>query len=121
LQVFIAAQCPRCPAVVETALFAWRRFAPEPFLIVDAEQFPDLTLRYGIKAVPAIVLDRRLVLTGAIAPGRLTELIALRGTASFEAEATRSMLATGGRPFSDSCRSPICLPAWVLWWSWKGL
>ena len=95
LQVFIAAQCPRCPAVVETALFAWRRFAPEPFLIMDAAQFPDLTLRYGIKAVPAIVLDRRLVLTGAIAPDWLTELITIRGTPRFEAEVTRSMVATG--------------------------
>jgi len=95
LQVFIAAQCPRCPAVVETVLAASSRHALHPILIMDAAQFPDLTLRYGIKAVPATVLDRRLVLIGAIAPDRLMELTTIRGSRQFEAEVMRSMVATG--------------------------
>lgn len=95
LLVFVAAECPRCPAAVENVLTLSARHPLLSTCILDAAQYPDLTVRYGIKAVPATVLDRRLVLIGAIQPERLRDLIRIRGSSEFEVEVIRSMVATG--------------------------
>jgi hypothetical protein len=95
LQVLVAAECPRCPTAVENALMVSARNPLLSTCILDAEQYPDLTHRYGIKAVPATVLDRRLVLIGAILPDRLMNLIEIRGSIEFAVEVIRSMVATG--------------------------
>ena len=48
-----------------------------------------------MKSVPAVILDRRLVLTGNVTVDRLKALIEIRGTLQFELEVVQSLIDTG--------------------------
>ncbi len=94
-QVFISEHCPHCPAAVEAAIQLAGRDSSITVCVVDAAQFPELARQYGIKSVPATVLDRQLVVTGNITAVRLAELVEIRGTRKFEMEVVRSLIETG--------------------------
>jgi len=93
--VLVSAQCPRCPGVVEAAVAVSIRRPSISLSVIDAQQFPDLAAEYGIKAVPATVIDRSLVLIGSISADRIEELIHERGTEKFDGELIRSYVNTG--------------------------
>jgi hypothetical protein len=95
LQVLISEHCPHCPLVVGAALQLSNQYSSISSFIVDAAQFPKITQKYGIKSVPATILDRRLVLIGNISSDRLMELVKLRGTSKFEMEVVQSLIDTG--------------------------
>jgi hypothetical protein len=94
LQVFVSEHCPRCPLVVEAAVSLSNRQPSISTFVVEAARFPDLTQKYGIKSVPATVLDGRLVLIGSISADKLANLIEIRGTPQFEMEVVRSLIDT---------------------------
>jgi hypothetical protein len=103
LQVLISEHCPHCPLVVGAALQLSNQYSSISSFIVDAAQFPKTTQKYGIKSVPATILDRRLVLIGNVSSDRLLELVKLRGTSKFEMEVVQSLIDTGRIPEAAGC------------------
>jgi alkyl hydroperoxide reductase subunit F len=103
LQLLVSEHCPRCPVVAEAVLSLSNRYSSISSFIVDAAQFPDITQRYGIKSVPATILDRRLVLIGNISADRILELLGIRGTPQFEMEVVQSLIDTGRIPDAAEC------------------
>ena len=66
IQVFITPTCPYCPKAVRTA----HQFAMENQLIradmIEASEFPELSNRYSIMAVPKIVINEDVEFEGAM-------------------------------------------------------
>jgi len=95
LLVLISEHCPHCPVVVEAAIeLSGQRSSIVP-CILDAGQFENFTRQYGIKSVPATILDRRLVLTGIVSADRMMELVDIRGSLKFEREVVQSLIDSG--------------------------
>ena len=103
LQVLISEQCPHCPKVVESAILLASRHPLISSCIIDAGQYPDIGRKYGIKSVPATIVDRRLVLNGSVTAERMMELLNIRGTAEFEREAVVSLIENGKIPEAAEC------------------
>ena len=93
--VLVSADCPRCPSAVEAAIMLSGRIPSASSFIIDAQQFPNLTKEKGIRAVPATVIDRRLVLIGNISTNRMMELVRIRGTDKFDDELVLSSIERG--------------------------
>jgi hypothetical protein len=92
LIILISDSCPRCPLVVEAAgLSACADPSIEAFF-VDVMQFQDFVKQYRIMSVPATILDKQIILIGALSAERITELVQSRGTPKFEMEAVRSLI-----------------------------
>ncbi len=95
LQVLVSEHCPRCPLVVEAVTELANSYPSISSHIIDAGYFPHITEKYGIKSVPATILDRRLLLVGGVSGDRLRELVAMRGTEQFEMEVVGSLIEAG--------------------------
>ena len=66
IQVFVTPTCPYCPAAVLLAhrlAFASGQVRAD---MVDASEFPELANRYGVNAVPRIVINDRIHVEGAV-------------------------------------------------------
>jgi glutaredoxin-like protein len=80
IQVFVTPTCPYCPGAVLLA----HRFALASDRVkadmIDASEFPDLANRYGVYAVPRIVINDRMHVEGAVPEGvLLSQLESLMG------------------------------------------
>ncbi len=66
IQVFVTLTCPYCPMAVQIA----HRLAVESDLIradmIEASEFPHLANRYGVYAVPKVVMNDRVSFEGAL-------------------------------------------------------
>jgi glutaredoxin-like protein len=66
IKVFVTLTCPHCPAAASTAL----KFAMENDLIkteiIDASEFPQLALKYGVMGVPKVVVNEKIEFVGAV-------------------------------------------------------
>ena len=66
IQVFITLSCPYCPKAVEMA----HKLAMESDRVtadmVEAAEFPDLTQKYGVMAVPKMVVNEDTQFEGAL-------------------------------------------------------
>jgi hypothetical protein len=92
LVVLISDSCPRCPLVVEAAgLLACGNPSIEASF-VDVIQFQDFVKEYRIRSVPVTILDKQIVLIGAISAERIKELVQSRGTPKFEMEVVLSLI-----------------------------
>jgi hypothetical protein len=103
IQVLVSLHCPRCPLVVEAMLGLSNRRSSISSCIIDVGQFPDLAEKYGVKSVPATILDRNLVLIGAVTADRVRELIEIRGTPKFKEEVIRSLIESGRVEEAAAC------------------
>jgi hypothetical protein len=92
LLVLISDSCPRCPLVVEAAGTAACADPSILACIADVMQFQEFVKEYKIRSVPATVLDRKIVIIGALTGERIKELVASRGTPMFEMERIRSLI-----------------------------
>lgn len=92
LIILISDSCPRCPLVVEAAGMTACEHPSILSSFVDVMQFKGFVKEYGIKSVPATILDRKIVLIGAVSAGRIMELVESRGTPKFEIEVVRSLI-----------------------------
>lgn len=95
LKVFVTPQCPHCPRVVQD-------LAPLPFLnpkvqvvLVDGELFPEEAREYGIRAVPAVVLNEYFRWTGPVRVAEVLEALARREGSDMSPEAMVRMLKEG--------------------------
>ncbi len=66
LQVFVTPTCPHCPGAVSLA----HRFAMESSWItadmVEATEFPHLSIRYSVRGVPRTVINEETFIEGAV-------------------------------------------------------
>jgi len=66
IRVFVTPTCPHCP---RAAVAAARLAAASPGIraeIVEAEEFPELSMRYSVHGVPRTVVEDRLFFEGAV-------------------------------------------------------
>jgi glutaredoxin-like protein len=66
IKVFTTLTCPHCPAAAAMA----HKFAVENSLIkaeaIDAGEFPDLAVKYGVMGVPKVIINEKIEFVGAI-------------------------------------------------------
>jgi glutaredoxin-like protein len=88
IQVFVTPTCPYCPRAVLTA----HQFAMEnPNIIADmveATEFPELAERYGVFAVPKVVINNAVSFEGAL-PEHLFALYVLKAVDQLSGEERR--------------------------------
>ena len=77
IQVFVTLTCPHCPAAASMA----HMFALENDLIradaIDANEFPQLAIKYGIMGVPKIVVNENVEFVGAVPENMFLEQVLL--------------------------------------------
>lgn len=77
IQVFVTLTCPHCPVAAAMA----HKFAVENDLIradvVDANEFPQLALKYGVMGVPKIVVNEEIEFIGAVPENMFLEQVLL--------------------------------------------
>jgi glutaredoxin-like protein len=77
IQVFVTLTCPHCPAAASMA----HMFALENDLIradaIDANEFPQLAIKYAIMGVPKIVVNEKVEFVGAIPESMFLEQVLL--------------------------------------------
>jgi glutaredoxin-like protein len=66
IKVFTTLTCPHCPVAASMA----HKFAVENSLIkaeaIDAGEFPDMAIKYGVMGVPKIVVNEKVEFVGAV-------------------------------------------------------
>ncbi len=77
LQVFVTLTCPHCPVSASMA----HMFALENDLIradvIDASEFPQLAIKYGVMGVPKTVVNEKVEFVGAIPENMFLEQVLL--------------------------------------------
>ena len=77
IQVFVTLTCPHCPAAASMA----HKFAVENDMIraeaIDANEFPQLAMKYGIMGVPKIVVNEKIEFVGAVPESMFLEHVLL--------------------------------------------
>lgn len=77
LQVFVTLTCPHCPVAASMA----HMFAFESDLIradvIDASEFPQLAIKYGVMGVPKTVVNEKVEFVGAIPENMFLEQVLL--------------------------------------------
>jgi glutaredoxin-like protein len=77
IQVFVTLTCPHCPAAASMA----HKFAVENDLIkadvIDANEFPQLAIKYGVMGVPKIVVNEKIEFIGAVPEAMFLEHVLL--------------------------------------------
>jgi len=95
IRVLVSVHCPNCPAVVDAAA---RLAAASPAVtvyVIDAQVYPRTAEERGILAVPAVLIDRELVVVGPLGIERMADLLLGREQGRYEVEACRSWLLRG--------------------------
>jgi glutaredoxin-like protein len=77
IQVFVTLTCPHCPAAASMA----HKFAVENDLIradvIEANEFPQLAIKYGVMGVPKIVVNDKIEFVGAVPENMFLEHVLL--------------------------------------------
>jgi glutaredoxin-like protein len=77
IQVFVTLTCPHCPTAAAMA----HKFAIENDLItadvIDANEFPQLAIKYGVMGVPKIVVNEKIAFVGAVPENMFLEHVLL--------------------------------------------
>jgi len=67
IQVFVTPTCPWCPAAVHMAhLFAIASDGKVTADMVEAQEFPQLSIKYNVSSVPKIVINETIEVVGAL-------------------------------------------------------
>ena len=77
IKVFVNLTCPHCPAAAAIA----HKLAVESDLIhadvIDAQEFPDLAMKYNVMGVPKIVINDKVDFMGAFSEDLFAEYVLL--------------------------------------------
>ena len=77
IQVFVTLTCPHCSAAATTAY----RFAVENDLIkaevINANEFPQLAIKYGVIGVPKVVVNEKIEFVGTVPENLFLEQVLL--------------------------------------------
>lgn len=93
--VLTAVGCPHCAAIT-AEMKRLARLCPLVHVDVrDLADAPDLAARFGIRAVPAVILDDDLCLEGQVLAEQVATVFAARGHSGYEAASCRALLEHG--------------------------
>lgn len=98
LLVFVSAACPHCAQAVRAAHQVALAAEQVTVVIVDAQRFEQLASEFQVRSVPTTLVDRELVLQGAVSPAELTERILSRGSADHGMRTLISLVEAGRFP-----------------------
>jgi glutaredoxin-like protein len=76
IQVFVTPACPHCP---QMARLAYHLALESPRIraeVIEASEFPELSQRYQVRAVPATVINDKMSFAGAVPADALMETAA---------------------------------------------
>ncbi len=65
IQVFVTPHCPYCPSAVRTAHKLATSFPGITADMVEAEEFPELSMKFGVSGVPKIIINEKSGFDGA--------------------------------------------------------
>jgi len=66
IQVFVTPSCPYCPGAVRTAHKLATEYPQITGDMVEAQEFPDLSQKYGLCGVPMIIINDKVGFTGSL-------------------------------------------------------
>ncbi|MDY6863281.1 MAG: thioredoxin family protein [Thermodesulfobacteriota bacterium] len=92
--VLISPECPNCPNAVRIITSMAVINSKLDVFIIDVTRFPELAVKYGIKSVPAIIIDKSIVLIGQIELDKLTKLLLSKNRPEFISETLINMIDT---------------------------
>ena len=75
IQVFVMPSCPHCP---QMARLAYHMALESPHIVaevIEAQEFPELSQRFKVRAVPATVVDGKVTIPGAVPDTALMDII----------------------------------------------
>jgi glutaredoxin-like protein len=75
IQVFVTPACPHCP---QMARLAYHLALESPRIraeVIEASEFPELSQRYQVRAVPATVINEKMRFAGAVPADALMDII----------------------------------------------
>ena len=75
IQVFVTPACPHCP---QMARLAYQVALETPRIsaeVIEANEFPELSQRYQVRAVPTTVIDDKMSFAGAVPDDALVDII----------------------------------------------
>jgi len=75
IQVFVTPSCPYCP---QMARLAYHMALENPHItaeVIEAQEFPELSQRFKVRAVPTTVIDGKTVIPGAVPDTALMDAI----------------------------------------------
>lgn len=75
IEVFVGITCPHCPPAVATANMVALENKMISSDMIEGSTFPQLLLKHNIMGVPAIVIDDKIVLSGAQPVEKMLEAI----------------------------------------------
>jgi glutaredoxin-like protein len=94
IQVFVTPACPHCP---QMARLAYQMALESPRIraeVIEASEFPELSQRYQVRAVPTTVIDDKMTFAGAVPDDVLIDIIERVAQPALLTEAT-AVPATG--------------------------
>lgn len=95
LTLFIAVQCPHCPAMVRT-LIPLAGACPQIRLhIIDGSLFPETAREQGVMAAPCLILDKDFRWTGNVAAREILAMLTDRDPSKLSADSLRTVLEQG--------------------------
>jgi glutaredoxin len=94
--VFIAPQCPHCPATVRKLLPLAAAEKGVNLTVVDGELFSETARAAGVRSAPTVVLDDRFRWSGALDVDEFIEMAVNRDPVRLGADSLRSMIEEGG-------------------------
>ena len=92
LTVFIAEACPHCPQAVRAANRLALASPGVSVTVIDAQRFPDLAARQGVRSVPTTVIDRELAITGVKPQEEILQALQQRGGPQHHQRQLQSLL-----------------------------
>jgi len=75
IQVFVTPSCPYCP---QMARLAYHMALESPHVtaeVIEAQEFPELSQRFKVRAVPTTVIDGKTMIPGAVPDTTLMDII----------------------------------------------
>lgn len=92
LKVFVTPTCPHCPRAAVTAL---RLAGASPRVraeIIEANEFPEMSIRYSVQGVPRTVINDRLHLEGSLPEAVFVEALAAALPSIDSVEGSRDLM-----------------------------
>jgi len=111
IQVFVAPACPHCP---QMARLAYQVALESPRIsaeVIEANEFPELSQRYQVRAVPTTIIDEKMGFAGSVPEGLLVDTIerAIRPSPLMAAPETGPVTPTS-EPGDTAAGGKIILP-----------
>ncbi len=117
LKVFVGAACTHCPVTVRSALRLALATPHVQLSVIDAQHFPDLAARFGVRSVPLTVIDDGVTLIGEFSTDALLQRLRQHGNDAYRLDLFRSLVEHGrfDEAAARICEPRCAVPFVILW------